>query len=112
MSKQIAVLAQRVEAKILLIRGLRVILDSDLAELYGVEVRSLNQQIKHNSHRFPDDFVLQLSSEEAASLRSQNVISKSGRAVSCVLAPLLGLGQTAVSIALRLVPAAIPDVHF
>ena len=79
MSKQIAVLAKRVESKILLIRGLRVILDTDLAELYGVEVRSLNQQVRRNAGRFPDDFVMQLSPEETANLRSQIVISKAGR---------------------------------
>lgn len=79
MSKQIAVLAKRVESKILSFRGHRVILDSDLAELYGVEVRSLNQQVKRNSSRFPDDFVMQLKAEEVASLRSQNVISNPGR---------------------------------
>jgi phage regulator Rha-like protein len=79
MSKQLAVLAKRVESKIVLVRGLRVILDTDLAALYGVEVRSLNQQVKRNARRFPDDFVMRLSLEEAASLRSQNVISNSGR---------------------------------
>lgn len=78
MSKQIAVLTKRVESKILPIRGHRVILDSDLAELYGVEVRSLIQQVKRNARRFPPDFVMQLTAEEASNLRSQNVISSSG----------------------------------
>jgi len=78
MSKQVAVLAKRVEAKILLIRGLRVVLDRDLAELYGVEVRSLIQQVKRNRRRFPADFVMQITAEEASNLRSQNVISSSG----------------------------------
>jgi phage regulator Rha-like protein len=77
MSKQIAVLGKRVESKILLIRGQRVILDSDLAELYGVEVKRLNEQVKRNSRRFPDDFVMQLTIEEAANLRSQIVTSSS-----------------------------------
>lgn len=79
MSNQITVLAKRVESRILSLRGHRVILDTDLAELYGVEVRVLNQQVKRNARRFPDDFVMQLSTEEAANLRSQNVISNSGR---------------------------------
>lgn len=79
MRKSSTVLAKRVELQIQLIRGLRVILDTDLAELYGVEVKRLNEQVKRNARRFPDDFVMQLSTEEAASLRSQNVISKSGR---------------------------------
>jgi phage regulator Rha-like protein len=77
MSKQIAVLGKRVESKILLIRGQRVILDSDLAELYGVSTKQLNQQVKRNSRRFPDDFVMQLSAQEAANLRSQIVTSSS-----------------------------------
>ena len=55
--------------------GLRIILDTDLAELYGVEVKQLNQQVKRNARRFPDDFVMQLSAEEAANLRSQIVTS-------------------------------------
>jgi phage regulator Rha-like protein len=79
MNKSISVLAKRAESRISLIRGQRVILDSDLAELYGVEVRSLNQQVKRNARRFPDDFVMQLTAEEVASLRSQNVISNPGR---------------------------------
>jgi ORF6N domain len=77
MGKQITVLAKRTESKILLIRGIRVILDTDLAELYGVEVKRLNEQVKRNARRFPDDFVIRLSAEEAANLRSQNVISSS-----------------------------------
>lgn len=56
-----------------------MILDSDLAELYGVKVKRLNEQVKRNAGRFPDDFVMQLSAEETASVRSQNVISKRGR---------------------------------
>jgi phage regulator Rha-like protein len=78
MSKQTTALANRAESKILLIRGVRVILDSDLAELYGVEVKRLNQQVKRNIRRFPDDFVFQLSADEAANLRSQFVTSSSG----------------------------------
>ena len=77
MGKQITVLAKHTESKILLIRGIRVILDTDLAELYGVEVKRLNEQVKRNAHRFPDDFVMRLSAEEAANLRSQIVTSSS-----------------------------------
>lgn len=54
-------------------------LDSDLAELYGVETRSLNQAVKRNLKRFPADFMCQLTPEEAQSLRSQIVISNVGR---------------------------------
>jgi phage regulator Rha-like protein len=78
MSKSSTALAQRIESRIVLIRGHRVILDFYLAELYGVELRSLNQQVKRNARRFPDDFVIQLTSQETNNLRSQNVISSSG----------------------------------
>lgn len=54
-------------------------LDSDLAALYGVDVRVLNQAVARNTDRFPSDFMLQLTAEEAESLRSQFVILKNGR---------------------------------
>ena len=59
------------------IRGYRVMLDSDLAELYGVEARILNQAVKRNINRFPIDFMFQLSEHEWDNLRSQFVISSS-----------------------------------
>jgi len=65
-----------VESLIHLIRGQRVILDADLARVYGVPTRQLNQAIKRNSDRFPDDFAFQLEPQEIAALRSQFVISK------------------------------------
>jgi hypothetical protein len=61
------------------IRDRRVILDADLAVLYGVQTRALIQAIKRNADRFPEDFLFQLSPAEAAGLRSQIVISKGGR---------------------------------
>ena len=60
-------------------RGHRVILDADLAELYGVPTKALVQAVKRNPERFPDDFMLQLSAAEFAALRSQSVTSKPGR---------------------------------
>ncbi len=68
-----------VESRILLVRGQKVILDSALAELYSVPVKQLNQQIKRNPDRFPDDFMFQLTLKECGSLRSQFVTSNSGR---------------------------------
>jgi hypothetical protein len=65
--------------KIYEVRGLKVMLDSDLAELYGVETKVLNQSIRRNIERFPNDFMFQLTDEEWESLRSQIVTSKSGR---------------------------------
>jgi hypothetical protein len=68
-----------VKGKIYLIRGQKVLLDVDLAELYGVDVKVLNQAVKRNSHRFPQDFMFQLDATESAGLRSQIVTLKSGR---------------------------------
>jgi phage regulator Rha-like protein len=62
-----------------LIRGLRVMLSQHLAELYEVEPRALNQAVKRNIERFPEDFMFQLTEEEAALLRSQTVTLKTGR---------------------------------
>lgn len=65
--------------KIYEIRGHKVMLDNDLAELYGVETKRLNEQVKRNPDRFPPDFMIQLNEKEWSILRSQNVISKPGR---------------------------------
>ena len=65
-----------IEEKILSLRGLRVMLDKDLAALYQVKPFVLRQQVKRNRERFPADFMFQLSSEEAESMVSQNVIPK------------------------------------
>ncbi|MBI5664585.1 MAG: ORF6N domain-containing protein [Nitrospirae bacterium] len=69
-----------IQQKIFLIRGHKVMLDNDLAELYGVETRALNQAVKRNIKRFPSDFLFQLSQAEAAELsRSQFVTLKRGQ---------------------------------
>ena len=66
--------------KIYIIRGQQVMLDSDLAEIYGYEVKALNQQVKRNIERFPEDFMFQLSKEEVdENLRSQIVTLESGK---------------------------------
>lgn len=67
-----------IKTKIYTIRGVQVMLDSDLAKLYGVETRVLNQAVKRNKERFPEDFMFQLTKEEVESLRSQIVISSWG----------------------------------
>lgn len=79
MSTSAIVLTRRVASKILVLRNQKIILDADLAELYGVSVKQLNQQIKRNKRRFPADFVFTLTKAEHESLRSQIVTSKSGR---------------------------------
>jgi hypothetical protein len=68
-----AVQLDRVERAIVVVRGLRVLLDSDLAVLYGVSVKSLNQAVKRNIDRFPEDFMFQLTENESELLRSQSV---------------------------------------
>ena len=62
-----------VARKILVVRGRKVMLGCDLAEMYGVVVKRLNEQVKRNIRRFPEDFMFQLTKEETISLRSQNM---------------------------------------
>ena len=69
---------ERIERAILSIRGEKVMLDNDLAELYGVETKVLNQAVKRNATRFPPDFMFQLTAGEWESLRSQFVTLKRG----------------------------------
>jgi hypothetical protein len=76
MSQKTRVAARAVGLAILTIRGHNVLLDADLAGLYGVGTRVLNQAVRRNSERFPADFMFQLTTREAAILRSQSVISR------------------------------------
>ncbi len=79
MAKKDQILAPDVvEKHILLIRGQKVMLDNELARLYGVSTGHLNQQVRRNQKRFPSDFMFQLTAEEAQILKSQFVISRSG----------------------------------
>ncbi|MDR0292165.1 MAG: ORF6N domain-containing protein [Elusimicrobium sp.] len=74
--KKLLAPVEKIENKILNIRGKSVMLDRDLAALYGVEVRALNQAVKRNPERFPSNFMFQLCKEEWEILRSQIVIFK------------------------------------
>ncbi len=76
-SKNVA--ATEIENAIFLAHGHRVMLDADLARLYGVTTAALNQAVKRNADRFPEDFAFQVTRQEFTALMSQNVISKSGR---------------------------------
>ncbi len=69
----------RIENIIYVIRGQKVMLDSDLAELYGVETKALNRQIARNEIRFPEDFMFRLTAKEYETLRCQNGTSNDGR---------------------------------
>jgi hypothetical protein len=80
MSRQsLALVPAHVERKIVLLRGERVMLDAELAALYGVPTKALIQAVKRNRARFPVDFMLELTVDEDAHLRSQTVTSKPGR---------------------------------
>jgi phage regulator Rha-like protein len=70
---------ERIERAILLVRSEKVMLDSDLAEIYGVETKRLNEQVRRNLNRFPPDFMFRLTPKEAESLRSQFATSNTGR---------------------------------
>jgi hypothetical protein len=68
-----------IEWRILMVRGHKVLLDSDLAGLYGVAVKRLNEQVKRNAERFPPDFAFELTGEEYEGLRSQTATIDAGR---------------------------------
>ncbi len=76
---QLPVPLAMIERKIYLLRGQKVMLDSDLAELYGVETKALNRAVKRNGTRFPADFMFQLTAAEAESLRCQFGTSNDSR---------------------------------
>ena len=71
-------LAERIASRIVSLRGRRVIIDADLAALYGVETKRLNEQVRRNLGRFPEDFVFQLTKQEVADLKSQFATSSWG----------------------------------
>src|SRR5208337_652918 len=77
-NKQLIASVEQIESQIFLIRGQKVMLSLHLAELYGVEPRSLVQAVKRNITRFPEDFMFQLSPEEFSNLKSQIGISSWG----------------------------------
>ncbi len=77
MSKAIAITETSIESKIYLVRGQKVMMDSDLAEMYGVETRVLKQAVKRNIGKFPIDFMFEMTDTELSNWRSQNVTSNS-----------------------------------
>ena len=91
MGKTAIVLARRVDSRIFILRGHKVILDSDLAELYGVSVKRLNEQIKRNSARFPSDFLFRLTSPQnwisASRGKQQTQIHRPGKPRIRILVP-------------------------
>lgn len=79
MAKKVRVDKDVIQRAVLRLRSQNVLLDADLADLYGVEARALNQAVARNADRFPSDFMFKLTAKEAASLRSQSVILESDR---------------------------------
>jgi hypothetical protein len=77
--KTLVVSKGQIDSMIRSIRGVRIMLDSDLAAIYGVSTSRFNEAVKRNKNRFPADFMFQLTGEENASLRSQFAILKTGR---------------------------------
>ncbi len=80
--------SRTLETFIHIVRGQKVMLDADIAGLYQVETRTLNQAVRRNLHRFPADFMFRLTAQEATSLRSQTVILNTGRGRHAKYAPL------------------------
>src|SRR5216684_251537 len=78
-SRRSVVPIERIESRILLVRGRKVLLDADLAALYGVQTRRLNEQVRRNLARFPADFMFQLTDAEFELLMSQFATSNPGR---------------------------------
>ncbi len=79
MSEAELVTTEQITGKIYFIRGLKVMIDRDLAALYGVETKYLKQAVRRNSQRFPDDFMFELSKEEFTNWRSQIATSNSDK---------------------------------
>lgn len=78
-TQAVAPLQSLIGSRIVLLREQRMMLDSDLADLYGVETRALVQAVKRNLERFPSDFMFQMENQDLAALRSQTVMSNPGR---------------------------------
>ncbi len=78
MSKSSSKEVEKIQKMVYTIRKQRVMLDQDLAQIYGVETRIVNQQVKRNINKFPEDFMFRLTKEEYDNLKSQNVTSNWG----------------------------------
>ena len=75
---QALITTDHIEDRIFLVRGKKIMLDTELAGLYGVTTSRLNEQVKRNAERFPDDFTFRLTNQEVANLMSQNATSRTG----------------------------------
>lgn len=89
----------RLATSIAIVRGQRVLLDSQLAQLYGVSTKRLNEQVRRNISRFPDDFILTLSNQEVALLRSQFATLETGKGKHRKYPPLAFTEHGAIMVA-------------
>ena len=113
-----------IENKILVIRGQQIMLDRDLAELYGVETKRLNEQVKRNIERFPERFMFQVNEKEFQFLRSQFVTSKAGTRggrqylpyafteQGCAMLSAVLRSETAVQVSIKIMDAFVAMRHF
>lgn len=83
-----------ISSRVYYLRGQQVMLDYDLAEIYGYEVKNLNQQVKRNIARFPEDFMFQLTRDELISVKSQIVISREGISENCLKSQFVTLNES------------------
>ena len=113
----------QIQSKILVIRGQQVMIDRDLAEMYGVETRRLNEQVKRNSERFPDRFCFQLSDAEFENWKSQFATSNSDKMglrkkpyafteQGCAMLSAVLKSETAVQVSIRIMDAFVQMRHF
>jgi hypothetical protein len=107
MPKKPETAAASVASQIRVVRGQRVLLDSDLAALYGVTTKRFNEQVKRNLDRFPEDFLLQLTKSEAESSRSQIATLKTGRGHNLKYLPLAFTEHGAIMAAILNSPRAV-----
>ncbi len=113
--------ADDIQSRIFTIRGMQVMLDSDLAELYGVETKRLNEQVRRNKERFPEEFCFELNEEEHINLKSQNATSSwGGRRSTPLVFSEYGVAmiatvlksETAVKISIDIIKAFVFMRHF
>ena len=87
----------QIEKKIFVIRGVQVMVDRDIAELYGVETRRLNEQVKRNIVRFPEEFMFQMNDEEFENWKSQIATSNCSRSQNVILNTNSGSDENLIS---------------
>lgn len=111
----------QIEKKIFVIRGVQVMIDRDIAELYGVETKVLNQAVKRNITRFPDEFMFQLTRDEIENLKSQFVTSSWGGTrklpyafteQGCAMISAILKSETAVQVSIQIMKAFVSMRHF